>query len=130
MSQENVEVVREAMAAFNARDRDRVLSLCDPEIEYRSPLEQKTYRGLDEIVRWREVMAAVIEDFHFEDSRFLDAGRDRVVVLYRIVGRGAGSGVPVSREVGALWRLRNGKLLKGEIYLDQHDALAAAGVRE
>jgi ketosteroid isomerase-like protein len=130
MSQENVEIVREAMAAFNARDRDRVLSMCDPEIEYRSPIEQKTYRGLDEIVRWREDVAAVMEDFHFEDSRFLDAGRDRVVVLYRIVGRGAGSGVPVSREVGALWRLRNGKLLEGEVYLDQHEALEAAGLRE
>jgi ketosteroid isomerase-like protein len=130
MSQENVEVVRKAMAAFNARDRDRVLSMCDPEIEYRSPIEQKTYRGLDEIVRWREDVAAVMEDFHFEDSRFLDAGRDRVVVLYRIVGRGAGSGVPVSREVGALWRLRNGKLLEGEVYLDQHEALEAAGLRE
>ena len=33
MSQENVEVVRRAMAAFNARDRDHALSRCDPEIE-------------------------------------------------------------------------------------------------
>jgi ketosteroid isomerase-like protein len=82
------------------------------------------------MVRWREDVAAVIEDFHFEDSRFLDAGRDRVVVLYRIVGRGAGSGVPVSREVGALWRLRSGKVLKGEVYLDQHEALEAVGLRE
>ncbi len=75
-------------------------------------------------------MAAALEDFHFEDTRFLDAGRDRVVILYRIVGRGAGSGVAVSRDVGALWQLRNGKLLKGEVYLDQRDALGAAGLRE
>jgi ketosteroid isomerase-like protein len=47
-----------------------------------------------------------------------------------MVGGGAGSGVPVSREVGALWQLRNGKLVKGEIYLDQRDALEAAGLRE
>jgi ketosteroid isomerase-like protein len=118
------------VAAFNARDRDRVLSLCDPEIEFRSAVEQKTYRGLDEMVRYREGVAAVMEDFHFEDSRFLDAGGDRVVHLYRMVGRGAGSGVPVSREVGALWQLRNGKLLKGEIYLDQREALEAAGLSE
>jgi ketosteroid isomerase-like protein len=130
MSEENVEVVRRAVAAFNARDRDRVLSMCDPEIEFRSAIEQKTYRGLDEVVGYREEVAAVMEDFHFEDSRFLDAGRDRVVHLYRMVGRGAGSGVPVSREVGALWQLRDGKLLKGEIYLDQRQALEAAGLRE
>jgi ketosteroid isomerase-like protein len=130
MSEENVEIVRRAVAAFNAGDRDRALSMCDPEIEYRSPFEQKTYRGLDEMVRWRETMAAALEDFHLEDIRFLDAGGDRVVALYRIVGRGAGSGVPVSQGVGALWQLRNGKLLKGEVFLDQREALEAAGLRE
>src|SRR5512132_4122762 len=108
MSEENVEIVRKALDALNARDRDLALSLMDPEIEYRSPFEQKTYRGLDGMVRWREDMAAALEDFHVEDSRFLDAGGDRVVALYRIVVRGAGSGVPVSQEVGALWQLRNG----------------------
>ena len=86
--------------------------MCDPEIEYRSPFEQKTYRGLDEIVRWRDDLDAALEDFHLEDIRFLNAGGNRVVALYRIVGRGAGSGVPVSREVGGLWQLRNARSSK------------------
>ena len=128
MSQENVEVARRVMDAFNAQDRDRVLGLCDPEIEYRSAVEHKTYRGLDGMVRWREDVAAVIEDFHIEDCRFLDAGSDRVVILYRVVGRGAGSGVPVSQDVGALWQLRNGKVLKAEVFLDRGEALEAAGL--
>jgi ketosteroid isomerase-like protein len=130
MSEENVEIVRRAFEAFNARDRDRALSFCDPEIEYRSPFEQKTYRGHDGMVRWRETVDGALEDFHMEDIQFLDAGEDRVVLLYRIVGRGAGSGVPVSREVGALWQLRNGKILEGEVFLDQREALEAAGLRE
>ena len=130
MSEENVEIVRKALDALNARDRDLALSLMDPEIVYRSPFEQKTYRGLDGMVRWREDMAAALEDFHFEDSRFLDAGGDRVVALYRMVVRGAASGVPVSQEAGALWQLRNGKLLKGEGFLDQREALEAAGLSE
>jgi ketosteroid isomerase-like protein len=108
--------------------------MCDPDIELRSAvvpaLAPKTYRGLDEMVRWRENLAVVMEDVHFEDSQFLDAGRDHVVHLYRLVGRGAGSGVPVNREIGALWQLRNGKLLKGEVYLDQREALEAAGLSE
>ena len=66
--QENVEVVRRVIAAFNARDRDQALSMCDPEIELWSPFEQKTYRGLDEMVQWREDLAAAMEDFH---RRFL-----------------------------------------------------------
>ncbi len=45
VSEENVEIVHRVFEAFNARDRTAALSMCDPEIEYRSPFEQKTYRG-------------------------------------------------------------------------------------
>jgi ketosteroid isomerase-like protein len=130
MSQENVEIVRRAVDAFNAGDRDRLLSLVDPEVEYRSAVEQKIYRGHAGLVRYREDVDAVLEDFHTEDDRFLDAGSDRVVHLYRIVGRGAGSGVPVSRDIAALWQLRDGRLVEGQVYLDQRQALEAAGLRE
>jgi ketosteroid isomerase-like protein len=61
MSKENVEIVRRAYDAFNARDRAAFLRMCDPEVEFRSALEQKTYRGLDEMVRWREDVVAVME---------------------------------------------------------------------
>jgi ketosteroid isomerase-like protein len=130
MSEENLEIVHRAYEAFNARDTATFLSMCDPRVEFHSALERKTYRGPDEMLRRREDVVAVMEDFHRQDIRFLDAGGDRVPILYRMVGGGAGSGVPVSREVGALWQLRNGKLVKGEIYLDQRDALEAAGLRE
>jgi len=130
MSEENIEVVRQVADAFNARDTDRLLSLMDPEIEYRSVFEQKTYRGLAGMVQYRQDLDATLEEFHSEDDRFLDAGEDRVVHLYRIVGRGTGSGVPVSRENAILWQLRNGKLIRGEVYLDQREALEAAGLSE
>jgi ketosteroid isomerase-like protein len=130
MSEENVEIVREAVDAFNARDRGRLLGLMDPEIEFRSVFERKTYRRLAEMVQYREDLDATLEEFHSEDDRFLDAGEDRVVYLYRVVGRGTGSGVPVSRENAILWQLRNGKLLKGEVFLDQQEALEAAGLSE
>ena len=130
MSQEDVEVVRQAVDAFNARDRDRLLGLMDPEIEFQSVFERKTYRGLAEMVQYREDLDATLEEFRSEDDRFLDAGEDRVVYLYRVVGRGTGSGAPVSRENAILWQLRDGKLLKGEVYLDQAKALQAAGLSE
>jgi ketosteroid isomerase-like protein len=130
MSEENVEVVRAGIEAWNAGDSDRAMTVFDPGIEFHSATERKTYRGLDGMVRYTEDVGAVIEDFHFEGTRLLDAGGDRVVGLYRIAGRGAGSGVPVSREVGALFQLRNGKVLKVEIFLDQQGALEAAGLSE
>ena len=51
------------------------------------------------MVWYRESVAAVIEDFHFEDSRFLDAGRKRVRP------RLARPFIPsVYRRVGAPWQ--------------------------
>ncbi len=130
MSEENVEIARQAAHAFNARDMDRFLGLMDPEIEFRSVFERKTYRGLAGMVQWTEDLDATIDELHSEDDRFLEAGEDRVVYLYRIVGTGTGSGVPVSRKFAILWRLRDGKLFKGEVYLDQTLALEAAGLSE
>jgi ketosteroid isomerase-like protein len=106
VSEENVKIVRRAVDAFNARDRDRMLGLMDPEIEFRSVFERKTYRGLAGMVQWREDLDAMMDELHTEDDRFLDAGKDRVVYMYRIVGRGTGSGGPVSRENAILWHLR------------------------
>jgi len=130
MSQENVEIVRKAVAAFNARDRKELLSLMDPEIEYQSPMEQRTYRGLDGMIQYRDDVDAVLDDFHTEDDRFLDVGEDRVLYLYRIVGRGAGSGVPVARQNAMLWQIKDGRLFRGRAYLDQRAALEAAGLSE
>jgi len=130
MSQENVEVVRRAAAAFNAGDRDRLLGLFDPEIEYRSPMEQRTYRGIEGMLRYRSDVDAVLEDFHTEEDRFVDVGGNRVLHLYRLLGRGAGSGVPVSRQNAILWEVRNGKLLRGQAYLEQREALEAVGLSE
>jgi ketosteroid isomerase-like protein len=130
MSQENVELVRKAVAAFNARDTEAVLSFIDPEVEFESAAEHKTYRGIQGMRQYREDSDAVMEGFHTEGDQFLDAGGDRVVHLYRIVGEGAGSGVPVSRDGAILWQLQDGRLFKGKVYLDKGEALEAAGLTE
>jgi ketosteroid isomerase-like protein len=129
MPEDNVEVVREVIDAFNAGDAERAFALVDPEVEFRSALvEQKTYRGFAGLRQYREDLDAAWEEWQTEDDRFRDAGGDRVLHLYRIVGRGKGSGVPVEQEIAILWRLREGKLLEGEVFLDQRDALVAAGL--
>jgi ketosteroid isomerase-like protein len=130
MSQENVETLRRSVEAFNAGDRAGLLSCMHPEIEFHSAIEQRVYRGHEGMVRYRDAVDAVMADFHTEDDRFLEAGGDRVLHLYKIVGRGAGSGVPGSRENAILWEFRDGKLFKGRVYLDPDEALEAAGVRE
>jgi hypothetical protein len=82
------------------------------------------------MVRYREELDAAFGEWHTEEDRFLDAGGDRVLHLYRLVGRGAGSGVSVSEDFAILWQLRDRKLFKGQVYRDQRQALEAAGLRE
>jgi ketosteroid isomerase-like protein len=129
MSQENVEVVREAVDALNARSRQRLLSVFHPKVEFRSVAEQKVYRGYAGLEQYRHDVDSTLDGFRTEDDRFLDAETERVVHLYRVVARGLGSGAPVSQEMGAVHQLREGKILRVDTYLDQRGALEAAGLR-
>jgi ketosteroid isomerase-like protein len=130
MSQDNVEVVRKAVNALDDRDGVRLVGLFHPDVEFRSVAEQRVYRGYAGLVRYRHDVDATLDDFRTEDDRFLDGDGDRVVHLYRVVARGAGSGVPVSQEMGAVHRLLDGKILRVDTYLHAGDALEAAGLRE
>jgi ketosteroid isomerase-like protein len=128
--QENVDSVRRLLAAFNRQDDDAVLELVDPEIEFRSALvEKQTYRGYGGVRQYLESLDAAWSEWHTEDDRFLAAGEDQVLHLYRIVGLGKGSGVPVQHDLAILWTLRAGRVLRGEVFLNQADGLDAAGLR-
>src|SRR5262245_61382849 len=93
-------------------------------------MEQRVYRGIAGILQYRSDVDAVMADFHTEEDRFLDVDNDHVLHLYRVLGRGAGSGVPVSRHNAILWELRDGRLLKGQGYLSHREALEAVGLSE
>ena len=110
MSQQNVEIVRRLVEAFYDRDVETAASMLDAEIEFESAY----------------VYEALLSS---EGDRFLSAAGERVH-LYRIVGRGKGSGVPVAQDIAILWTLRAGRVVRGKAFLDQTDALEAVGLRE
>jgi ketosteroid isomerase-like protein len=130
MSQEDVQIVREVAKAFNAGDTERVLSAMDPRVEFHSAFDQKTYRGLAGLRQYQEDLDAAWEDWHTENDSFRKAPDSRVLHLYRIAGRGKGSGVSIEQDIAILWELRDGKLLDGHVFLDQGEALEAAGLSE
>jgi ketosteroid isomerase-like protein len=131
MSRENVETLRQLADAFNRRDTEAALALLDPEVEFHSALvEKKTYRGYAGMRQYREDLDAVWSEWRVDDARFLPAGADQVLQLYRIVGRGSASGVAVEQDIAILWTLRTGRVTEGTVFLDQTDALEAVGLRE
>lgn len=60
-----------------------------------------------------------------EAEDYVERG-DSVVVLARYRGRGKGSGVEVDAEGAHVWRLRDGKAVRLEIFADRRRALASS----
>lgn len=55
---------------------------------------------------------------------------DQVIVTSRQQGRGAGSGAPAALELGNIFTIRNGKIIRLQIYVPAQDAFKAAGLSE
>ena len=73
-------------------------------------------------------MGGVFAEYSAEPDEFIDAG-DCVIVRVHQGGRGRSSTVGVDMPAyWQLYRMRNGRALRVEIYRDEDDALRAAGL--
>ena len=54
------------------------------------------------------------------------SGDDRVICVYRVLGHGKGSDVPVDTEMAIVWSVRDELLDVGQVYADPEQALAEA----
>jgi uncharacterized protein len=133
MSQENVEIAGQALAAFNEGGVDALLAHLDPEVEWisvRGFLPDAEDRvGHDGVREWFETIAELFDELRWEPLEFIDAG-DRVVVAARISGIGKGSGIPGEIALFHVATVRAGRAVRLESYVDRADALEAAGLRE
>ncbi|MGE5746423.1 MAG: nuclear transport factor 2 family protein [Solirubrobacterales bacterium] len=140
MSEENVEVVREAFDNVNAfmrgkLSREAFADRVDPEIEIHFyeervfPDEPQHIRGRPQFIRWLdEVQGAMVE--LAQPLEFIEAPGDRVLVPTRQSGRGRESGVPFDVHYFALFTVRDGNVHSVELFPDHAEALEAAGLRE
>jgi ketosteroid isomerase-like protein len=129
--QENVEVVKRLVEAFFARDTETALAILDRDMTFESTVvEAKTYWGIGEFAQYRRDLDEAWGEWRSEGDSFLAVDPARVLHLYRIVGRGRGSGVPVAQDIAVLWTLREGRGGHWKVYLHQADARRAAGLDE
>jgi ketosteroid isomerase-like protein len=125
----NVEIVKRLVEAFYARDARAALAILDRDMTFESALvEAKTYRGIGEFAQYRRDVDEAWGEWRSEGDLFLAVDETRVLHLYRIVGLGRGSGVPVAQDIAVLWTLRGGRVVHGKVYLDQREARSAAGL--
>ena len=131
MSQENVEIVRAALAAWNVGNMDAVRALLDSNAILRPPEgwpEPGPYVGQEAVMReWEQVRETWRADAVEPISDFVDAA-DRVAV--RVIWHTAGSGPESNIELTVVWTTRKGRISVIEYFWDHAEALEAVGLSE
>jgi ketosteroid isomerase-like protein len=133
MSQENVDLVRAQFAATNERDFPRAMSYYAEEVELvvdpDAFLEGGTFTGKHAVGQWFAGWFATFEPgYRFEIEEARDLGQ-LVFLDVTHYGRGRTSGAEVRGRTGYLYTVRDGRIVRGELYPGPSEALAAAKAR-
>jgi ketosteroid isomerase-like protein len=133
MSEENVEIIR-AMYEDWARG-EFPASFIDPDVVYlrigaQTPDMEGEWRGLEAFSRTTAEYFRSFSDFRIEAEEIIDLDDERVLVLSRHTAVGKLSGVPIDHELGDLFTLRAGKVVRFDSFWNRADALEAAGLRK
>jgi ketosteroid isomerase-like protein len=132
MSQENVEIVRRCIEAFQRGDYEAAMETIDPGIEYdltHFP-DGKVYLGHEGVREAFRIWLGTWENYKQELDELIDLGCDEVLALVRESGRGKGSGIELERPTAGVWTLRDGKAVHIRFYPGKAEALEAAGLSE
>ena len=131
MAQDNVEVARRMLDAFNRDDVEAVIAAFDEDCEIKEPPEMPDspaagYRGHDGIRDWMGNLRGVA-GARFE-LRSFTPNSDLLLCELASRGLGRGSGVPIGWTTFAVMQMRNGKIARVRVFLDRKEALEAAGL--
>jgi ketosteroid isomerase-like protein len=132
MSQENVEIDRQAVEAFNRHDFEAWLAHFDRAITWWAMAHEpepgpfQGHEGVSKMVaRW----LVLLPDLRVEAKEYIDAG-EYLVVPVRIYGHAADSDTDVVGEEVFLNKYRDGKIVEVREYRTREEALEAIGLSE
>jgi ketosteroid isomerase-like protein len=134
MSQENVELLRSILSAWERGDYSST-EWADPEIEYvvADGLEPGSGTGLIGLAKaWGAWMSAW-ENLRIEVDEYRDLGDERVLVLARKHGRGKQSGLEIDEmhaKGAATCYVRGGKVTRMDLYYNRENAFIDLGLSE
>jgi ketosteroid isomerase-like protein len=141
MSQANVELAKQGIAAINeayAQDdiapwRQQVEKLVDPEVVLEAGTDAFTegeWRGQEGAIGFVANQMEVLKDMWLRIDEFIDGGDDCFVLAVTFGGRARHTAIPVEMHPFHVLRLRDGKVVRWQVFLQRDEALEAAGLRE
>jgi limonene-1,2-epoxide hydrolase len=129
MPEENVEIVRGAIAALNERDVDGYLGLCAPDVELITPVAaiEGPSVGAQGIRQFFAGVDEAMTEFHLDvkELRALDGQRVLAVGQVRSVSKG---GFASTLPFVNVYEIKDAKLCRIRVYNDQDEGLRAAGL--
>ena len=134
MSEENVEIVRKAIAYEydGVGGRAEAEAIFDPQVvmnPIHEGLDEEPAYGPDAMRDDWKRWASAFEELNVTFEEFIDAG-DQVLVVAHHHGRGRKSGVMVDARYYEVYTLRDGKVSRVDEYSERDEALEAAGLSE
>jgi ketosteroid isomerase-like protein len=131
VSQENIQMARELIEAWNRRDIDALLAAAAPDVEWTpagpAAVESSVYRGPDEIARGFESTWQGWDEFRLDESEIRDVG-ESALWLGRATMRGAASHMQLDQEWAVLIAFTDREVTSLRAFAAWRDALAAAGL--
>jgi ketosteroid isomerase-like protein len=127
----NVDIVRQAFAAFERRDPELILAVCSTDVLFEPVTAQiaaagEPYRGHAGMRRYMEDVGRVWQELRPAPDTFHEREGGIVVATGRVYAWGAGR--VVDSPAGWLWRVEDGLLVYGRVFQTATGALEAAGI--
>jgi uncharacterized protein len=134
MSQENVDLVRSAYAAYNEGDWEGARDVYHPEViwdlsTYEGWPDTTEVSGADAVIDWLRDWASIYSDYYSKIDQIVDSG-DQVVVLARLGGRERDSAEFTEMGWAHVITVRDGRIVRVQNYSDRRKALEAVGLSE
>src|SRR3954447_6464688 len=138
MSQENVAIVRRAYPRLNEMLTSGVLDSSVVEEMWAADCvmrpsgllpESAEVRGHEGVANFVAAQVEAFDEMQVKPLEFLGAG-DRIVVPIRFGGKARHTGIEVNFDVVHGPTLRNGKVVRLDMFRDRAEALEAVGLRE
>jgi ketosteroid isomerase-like protein len=130
MSRENVELVRRGYDYFKSTGTPATHQMSPDFVWDMSTFagwpEKQMYEGSDGALEFLTAWISAWEDWEIETIEVVDAG-ERVVAIQRQRGKAKESGITVDMVFAQVWTVRDGLLVRMEMYADPAEAFEAVG---
>ena len=132
MSQENVEIVRRAVDAFNRDGPEAALAWLAPDLEWHDLPDlpdAEIYRGHRGFLKAFGQFFGELELFRVKVDEIIDRG-EQMVVCARNIGQGRGSGARFEQRIFGVFTVRNRLIGRAVWFRTREEALKAVGLEE